>query len=188
MLAAVQTSGGASGKGRALTSHRDGFRGLLEFLEFRLAQEPGDIQEDNKAALELSHAGDIARLALGKHGAGRFDFRRRDLQDLGGGTHNESEELVIEFDDENAILFVRLDSDRAEALAQIHDRNDLAAKIDDTLNDARSVGHRGDVRDANNFAHGSDTNPIGFVSDAEANDLEIFLHEALSGSGTSDFG
>src|SRR5208337_720287 len=49
-------------------------------------------------------------------------------------------------------------------------------------------GHRGDVRHADNFAHGSDTNPIGFVSDAEADDLEIFLHEVLSGSGTSDFG
>src|SRR5208283_3656376 len=59
---------------------------------------------------------------------------------------------------------------------------------DDPLDDARSVGHGGDVRNANDFAHGSDANSIGFVSDAEANDLEVFLHEALSGSGTRDFG
>src|SRR5579883_3247972 len=116
-----------------------GFRDLLEAFEFGAMQKFADVEQDNKTAFQLAHADDVAGLAIGKHRAGRFDFRRRNLQHLGGGIYDQADQLVVEFDDENAVLLVRMNFRLAETLAEIHYRDDLPAQVDYALDQIGSA-------------------------------------------------
>src|ERR1700690_1699606 len=140
-------------------------------------QKPADIQEYDQAAFKLSDAGNVTGFAFGKNRSWRGDFRRRNFEHLRSGADKQAKKFVIEFDDEDSITLVRLDSGAAKAFAKIHDGNDFPAEVDDPFDDIRGVGYRSDLRDADDFAHGGYANPVGFVTDAKTNDLKIFLHE-----------
>src|SRR5260221_2696642 len=120
-------------RGLALPGKRDGIHGLLELAIFGLAQKTSDIQKDDEAPLELADSRDVVGFAVGKNGARGFDFGRRNLEYFRGGTDNQAEELVIQLDDENAILFVGLSSGSADSFAQIPHGAYFSAKVHDGL-------------------------------------------------------
>src|SRR6266851_6864151 len=171
-----------------LSQRGDSFRGLLEFFEFGAMEQFGNIQQNDQAAFEFADTGNIAGFAVGKNGAGRFDLRRRNFQDFGSGMNDEADQLVVQLDHQNTVFLVGLSFGLAEALAQIHHRNNFAAEIDDALDGVGSVGNSGDFRNAHDFAHGADTHPERFLTDAKANDLKFLFHHAVSRtSGTNQF-
>src|SRR5882724_12460085 len=171
-------------RGLALPGKRDGIHGLLELAIFGPAQKTSDIQKDDEAPLELADSRDVVGFAVGKNGARGFDFGRRNLEHFRGGTDNQAEELVIQFDDENAILFVGLGRSGAEAFAQIHHGDNFPAKVYDAFDQVWRAGNGGDFRHADDFPDGSDANAIGFAADSKADDLEFFLHEGFSAPRT----
>ena len=76
-----------------------------------------------------------------------------------------------------------------EALAQVHHRNDFAAKVYNPLDEVGGTGHCCDLRDADNLAHGGDAHTVRFVADPETNYLKVFFHQKVSGPlGTRQFG
>src|SRR5882724_5015579 len=75
-----------------------------------------------------------------------------------------------------------------ESFAEVHHRNDFPAQIDHPLDQLGSAWNRGNLRNAHNFAHGSDTNAVRFIADTKADDLKIFFHREVSGPlGTRHF-
>src|SRR6266481_5950959 len=170
----------APGRRWQLSHGGDSFRGLLEFLVFRTMQELGNIQQDDETAFEFAYTGDIARFAVGKNGAGRFNFGRRNFQDFRSGVDDKPDQFVVQFHDENTVFLVVLNFRLAEAFAQVHHRNNFAAKVDDTLDGVRSVGNRSDFRYAHDFANGADAHTERFIADAKTNDLKFLFHNAIS--------
>src|SRR5690348_8403720 len=177
-------------KGRTrLPDGSDGFRDLLEAFVFGTLQELGNIQKNDEAAFEFADAGHVTGFAFGKNGSWRFNIRRRNFQHFGSRVDNQADEFVLEFDDENAILFVGLNLGLAEALAQVHHGDNLAAKIDHAFDQVRSAGDRSDFRNADDLAHGGDTHAVRFVPYPETDDLKVFFHQRVSGPlGTRQFG
>src|SRR5882724_3662190 len=154
----------------------DGFRGLLESFVLRTLQQFGDVQQDDETALQFSDSGDVAGFAFGEDRAGGIDFRRRDLQDFGRGVDDETDQFVFQLNDEDAILLVRNDFGLTETLAEIHDRNDFSAEIDHAFDQIRSARNGSDFGDADNFAHGADSNAVRFVADPETYNVQILFH------------
>src|SRR5260221_410179 len=175
-------------RGLALPGKRDGIHGLLELAIFGPAQKTSDIQKDDEAHIELADSRDLFGFAVAKNGARGFDFGRRNLEYFRGGTDNQAEELVIQLDDENAILFVGLGRGSAESFAQIHHGDYFSAKVYDALDQVGRAWDGGDFRHADDFPDGTDANAIGFAADSKADDLEFFLHECFSALGPCQFG
>ena len=71
--------------------------------------------KNDEAALQFADSGDVTGLALGEHGAGSVDFRRRNLQHFGSGADDQPEQLVVQLDHENAIFFVGLIPPRCQS-------------------------------------------------------------------------
>src|SRR5258708_30894581 len=155
------------------------FRGLLESFELRAMQKLGNIQQNDEPAFELAHAGDVARLPFRKKISRGLDLRRRDPQDLRSGIYDQAHQLIVQLDHQDAVLFVRLNLRLAKALAQVHHRNDLPAQVDHSFNRFRSAGHRGDLRNTDDLPHRTDADAERFVSDAKADDLEVFFHRCV---------
>src|SRR5579883_1185355 len=172
----------------ALPHHCNGFRGLLELPEFGLAQEPGNVQENNQTPFQFADSGHIAGFTFREYGAGGFDFGGRNLQYFRRRADDESDQLVFELDDQNAVLFVVLDGRAAESLAQVHHGNDLSAQVDYALDQVRRAGHRRDLRNPHDFPYGTNANAVRFTANAKSDDLEFFLHAGLSASGTRHLG
>src|SRR5882672_3370444 len=145
----------------------DGFRSLLESFVLRTLQQFCDVQQDDKAAFQFSHARDVAGFPFGKDRAGRIDFRGRNLQDFGRGVDDEPDQFIFQLNDEDAILLVRNDLGLTETLAEIHHRDDLSAEIDHTFDEIRGARNGSDFGDADNFAHGADANAVRFIADPE---------------------
>src|SRR6266481_4044953 len=178
----------APGRRWQLSHGGDSFRGLLEFLVFRTMQELGNIQQDDEAAFEFAYSGDIARFAVGKDGAGRFNFRRRNFQDFRSRIDDESNQLVVQFNDENTVFLIVLNFRLAKTLAQVHHGNDFAPKVDDSFNGVWSVGNRGNFRHAHDFTNGADAHSKRLIADAKANHLKFLFHYAISRHlGTNHF-
>src|SRR5258707_11082432 len=102
------------------------FRGLLKSFELWAMQKLRNIQQNDEAAFELAHAGDIARLAFGKKISWRLDFGRCNLQDFRGGVDDEAHQFVVELNNQDAIFLIGMNFCLAEALAQVHHRNDFS--------------------------------------------------------------
>jgi hypothetical protein len=62
---------------------------------------------NDEAAFQLSDTDDVTGLAFSEDRAGGFDIGGRDFQDFGSGVDDQAEQLVVQFHNENAILFVR---------------------------------------------------------------------------------
>src|SRR5215472_2748752 len=159
----------------------DGFRDLLEAFVFGTLQELRDVQKNDEAALEFADAGNVAGFAFSKNGTGSFNVRRWNFQHFRGCVDNQAHEFILQLDDENAVLFVGLDFCLAKTLAQIHHRNDLAAKIDHPFDQVRSAGHGSDFRYADDFTHGADLYSVRFIADPKTDDLKILFHQTVSG-------
>ena len=71
-------------------------------------QELGNVQQNNQAAFELTHSGDIAGFTVGKDGTGRFNFGGRNFQDFRSGVDDQSDQfavkLVVRTDDRPGLL------------------------------------------------------------------------------------
>src|SRR5215470_6486346 len=128
---------GPSAKGGELPDGSDGFRNLLKAFVFGTLQELRNIQKDDQAALQFADTGNVAGFAVGKNTSGSLYIRWRDFEHLGSRVYDEADKFVFEFDDENAVFLVSLNLRLAKALAQIHYRNDFAAKINHSLNEIR---------------------------------------------------
>src|SRR5258708_32295726 len=155
------------------------FRGLPETFELRAMQKLRNIQQDDELALELAYAGDVARFSFREKISRGLDLRRRDPQDLRSGIYDQAHQLIVQLDHQDAVLFVRLNLRLAKALAQVHHRNDLPAQVDHAFNRFRSAGHRSDLRNPNDLAHRANAHAARFVSDATADDLEVFFHRCV---------
>src|SRR6266566_5240755 len=167
----------------------DGFRNLLEAFEFGTLQEFRDVQKDDEPAFQFADTGDITRFAFGKNTAGSFYFRRRNLEHFGSGVDDQTNEFVLELDNEYAVLLVGLNVRLAKALAQVHHRNDFAAKVYDPLDELRRAGHGGDFRNADDLAHRSNTHAVRFVANPETHYLKVLFHqESPVPLGTRQFG
>jgi hypothetical protein len=94
--------------------------------------------------------------------------------------HDQADDPRFELDDDDAILFVRFEGLFSESLAQIDDRNDPAAKVDDAFDVVRRVRNRRDLGNADDFANDGNREPKRLPANAEADDLE-FLVRCLSG-------
>src|SRR5882672_9752899 len=154
----------------------DGFRGLLESFVLRTLQQFCDVQQNDETALQFSHSRYVAGLAFGEDRTGRIDFRRRDLEDLGRGVDDKTDQFVFQFNDEDAILFVRNNLGLTETLAEIHHRNDFSAKINHTFDQIRSARNGSDFGNADNFAHGANSNAVRFIADPETYNVQILFH------------
>src|SRR5579863_4787798 len=171
-----------------LSQGGDSLRGLLKFFEFGAMEQLGNIQKDNQPALQFSDASDVAGFAVGKNRAGRFDFRWRNFQHFGSGVNDQTDQFVVQLDDQNAVFLVGLSFGLAKALAQIHHRDDFSAQIDDAFDGVGSVRNSGDFRNPHDFAHGANTHPKRFLTDTKADDLKFLFHHAVSRtSGTNQF-
>src|SRR5882762_5707378 len=82
----------------------DGFRGLLESFVLRTLQQFCNIQQNDETALQFSDSGDVAGFTFCKNRSRRIDFRGWNLQDFGRGVDNETDQLVFQLNDEDAIL------------------------------------------------------------------------------------
>ena len=80
------------------------------------------------------------------------------------------------------------DFDLAEALAQIHHGDDLAAEIDDAFDGFGSARDGSDLGNANDFAHRSDTDAERLVADAKPDDLKVFVLSLSWVSGARELG
>src|SRR5713101_98159 len=151
-------------------------------------QEFGNVEQNNETSLQFADASDVTRFAFRKDTARGFDLGRRNLEDFRSRVDDEADQFVVEFDDENAVPFVGLNFGLTEAFAEVHDRNDLPAQIDDAFDQVRRAGDGSNLRNADNLAHGSDANAVRFIADAKADDLKIFFHREVSGPlGTRHF-
>src|SRR5689334_7720378 len=130
-------------------------------------QQLADVQQYDQAALELADAGDVDGLTVGKHRAGRFDFRRWNFKDFRGGIDDKPDELRFQFDDQDAVFLVGGDFDLAKAFALVHHRDNLAAQVDHAFDGFLGIGNRGDFRHADDFAHGADPDSERFLTDAK---------------------
>src|SRR5260370_1175500 len=63
-----------------------------------------------------------------------------------------------------------------KTLAEIHHRNDFSAEIDDTFDQIRSARNGGNLGNADNFAHGADSNTVRFIADPETYNVQILFH------------
>src|SRR6266404_4462667 len=154
----------------------DGFRGLLESFVLRTLQQFGDVQQDDETALQFSNSGDVAGFAFGEDRAGGIHFRRRNLQDFGRGVDDETNQFVFQLNDEDAVLLVRNDLGLTKTLAEIHHRNDFSAEVDDTFDQIRSARNGGNLGNADNFAHGADSNTVRFIADPKTYNVQILFH------------
>src|SRR6267142_1481251 len=161
---------------RRLLCSGDGFRGLLESFVLRTLQQFCDVQQDDETALQFAHSGYVAGLAFGEDRTGRIDFRRRDLEDLGRGVDDKADQFVFQFNDEDAIFLVRNDFGLTETLSEIHHRNDFSAKINHTFDQIRSARNGSDFGNADNFAHGANSNAVRFIADPETYNVQILFH------------
>src|ERR1700687_471023 len=151
-------------------------------------QEFGDVQQNNETSLQFADPGDVTGLAFGKDTARGFDLGGRNLQHFGSRVHDKADQLVVQLHDENAVLLIGMNLGLAESFAEVHDGNDFAAQIDHALDQIGSTGNRGNLRNADNLAHGGDANAVRFIADAKADDLKIFFHREVSGPlGTRHF-
>src|SRR5260370_22967738 len=126
---------------RALPCGSDGFRGLLKSFELRAMQEFGDVQQNNETSLEFADTGDVSGFAFGKDTARGFDLGGRNFQHFGSRVHDKADQLVVQLDDENAVLLIGMNLGLAEAFAEIHHRNDFPAQIDHALDQIGSAGN-----------------------------------------------
>src|SRR6266446_7391321 len=154
----------------------DGFRSLLESFVLRTLQQFCDVQQDDETALQFSNSGDVTGFTFRKNRARGIDFRRGDLQDFGRGVDDETDQFVFQLDDEDAILSVRNDFGLAETLAEIHHRNDFSAEVDHAFDEVRGTRNGSDFGDADNFAHGADSNAVRFIADPETYNVQILFH------------
>src|SRR5258705_363748 len=146
-------------------------------------QQLGDVQQNNQAAFELTHSGDIAGFTVGEDGTGRFNFGGRNFQDFRSGVDDQSDQFAVKLDNQNAIFLVVLNVGLAKTLAQVHHRNNFATKIDDPFDGIGSVGNRGEFRHAHLFhrAHNG-LRAAGLFFDGGINFLGDF-GEAVGGFG-----
>src|SRR6266849_4411040 len=151
-------------------------------------QQLGNVQQNNQAAFELTHSGDIAGFTVGEDGTGRFNFGGWNFQDFRSGVDDQSDQFAIQFNNQNTVFLIVLNVGLAKTLAQVHHGNNFPAKIDDPFDGIGSVGNRGDFRHAHDFANGADAHPEGFIADAKTNDLKVLFDHAISGHlGTRHF-
>src|SRR6266478_3202192 len=144
-------------------------------------QEFGDVQQNNETSLQFADTGDVTGFAFRKDIARGFDLGGRNLQHFRSRVHDEADQLVVQLHDENAVLPIGMNLGLAESFAEVHHRNDFPAQIDHALDQIGSAWNRGNLRNAHNFAHGSDTNAVRFITDTKANHLKIFFHREVSG-------
>jgi phage terminase large subunit-like protein len=83
-------------------------------------------------------------------------------------THGDA--LHVDDDDPGALVVILLG--QVEALAQVHDGNDLAAKVDDALHEVGRARHAGDVEQADDLLHGEDVDAEDLLSDGEGDQLD----------------
>src|SRR5215469_10303114 len=151
-------------------------------------QELGDVEQNDETALEFANTGDVTGVAVGEHGAGRFDFGKRNLEHFRSGVDDEADEFVFQLDDQNAVLFVRLDFGLAETLAKVDHRDDFSAEVNHAFDSVLSVGDGSDFGNADDFTNGADAHSERFVPDTKTNDLQFLFHSAVSrASGTNQF-
>src|SRR5205807_921130 len=139
-------------------------------------QQFRDVQKDNEASLQFADASDVSGFAFPKDTARGFDLGGRNIQDRRSRVDDKSDQLVVEFDDENAVLLIGLNFGLSEPLTKIHHGDDFPAKVDDAFDQIRSARDRGNLRYTHNFAHGCDADAVRFIADAKTDDLKIFFH------------
>src|SRR5260370_13269031 len=144
-------------------------------------QQFRNVQKDNEPPLQFTDAGDVPGLAFRKDPPRRLDLGGRNLEHFRSGVYDEADQLIVQFDDENAVFLIGMNFGLPEALAKVHHGNNFPAQIDHALNQIGSAGNRGNLRDTDDFAHGSDMNAVRFISDAEADDLKILFHREVPG-------
>src|SRR5207245_11086029 len=122
-----------------------------------------------------------------KHCGRRFHVFSRNLEYFGGRIYDQASEPARVLDHQNAVLFLQAYLFFPEALAQVHDRDDLAPQVDHALEIVGRVRDSGDLRDSHDLMQRSDGHAIGLASHLEAHDMEFATHGSLelsSGSGT----
>src|SRR5207244_4822001 len=153
----------------------DGFRGLLESFELRAMLQFGNVQQNNEASLQFADACDVSGFAFRKDAARGFDLGGRNLQDLRSRVDDESDQLVVQLDDEDTIPLVVLNLGLAEPLAKVHDGNDFPAEVDDTFDQIGSAGDRSNLRYTHNLSHSSNANTVRFIANAKTDELKLFF-------------
>src|SRR5437868_852854 len=139
--------------------------------QFPFLQDLREIDKNHKPAIQLAHASHVFHLTV-------FEDFRRGLNVVGSQAkylrcriNDQPDHFVFDLGHKDAIFAAGLDFGFAEALAQIDNRDDLSTQIDHAFHILRSVGHGGDVRDANDLMHQADRHAESFLADAEANQL-----------------
>src|SRR5208282_6464967 len=77
---------------------------------------------------------------------------------------------------QNAVLLAQRGLLLSETLAQVHNGNNLAAKIDHALEIIRRIGHGSDLRYPHDFVQGSDGHAIGLAAHLKTHDMKFTAH------------
>src|SRR5437879_969676 len=145
-------------------------------------QEFRNIQQNDETALQFAYSRDVSGFAFGKYAARSFDLGGGNFEHFRSRVYDETDQFVVQLNDENAVLLIGLNFRLAKSFAKVHDGNDFPAQIDDAFNQIARAGNGGNFRDTDNFAHGGDADAVRFIADAKTDDLKILFHGKVSGS------
>lgn len=129
------------------------------------------IEEDEQTIVELAYSRNIFALDL-TQARRRRDGLRGNAQDLRYGIDDKAKDCALDFNDDDARLFVVGKISESEPLAQGDDGNDLPAEIDDSIHKWRRIGNASEVLHTDNFLHTKNVETKFLFADAKTDDLD----------------
>ena len=93
--------------------------------------------------------------------------------------HDEADHAAVHLDDHDAVVLAARLGRQFEPLAEVDHRDNLAAKVDDTLDLGRALGHAGEVHHAVDFLHPQDVDGALLAADLERDELQLIARGPL---------
>ncbi len=153
------------------------FARLTFDLQAAWSQQFAHVEQHDQASCDLAQSRHAVQAAFLKHCRRSFHGVGWNLQDFGSRIDDQPGQPAGVLDHQNAILFPQRGLLFSETLAQVHDRNDLAAQVDHALQIVGRVGHGSDLGHPHDFVQGSDGHAIGLASHLKAHDMEFTAHD-----------
>src|SRR5512136_2338464 len=114
-----------------------------------------DIEKDLDAPVRFGHPQDEIRVELHAEGGGVFDIGLADVKHFRDGvhhnTHGHCARIAHDLHDDDAGTLRVVPGHQAETKPQVDDGNDLAAQVDDPLDELGRLWHRGNRHHADDL-------------------------------------
>src|SRR5437660_2373805 len=154
-----------------------GTRRRAEFTHLFWTQDPVEVKDYQNPTVTLAHAHHEPWRHRGDQGRRGLDRGDGKLHHLGHEIDDHAHSLRVHLGHDDPRVLVPVGPGDLQALAQVQDRDDLAAHVDDPLDEAWSLGHSRDRTENEDLLHLLDGD--GKLIAAELEDHELV--EALVG-------